>query len=80
MVNQDFDINNEFKSIDFKSKKLKDRFIKTMEKLEKQLDKSILLATGSRNEAKAVYRMFSNEKFSMEEILKIHKENRSFAV
>ena len=74
MINKSFDLNNEFKSINFQSKKLEKRFKKTMVKLEKQPDKSILSSTGSRSEAKAVYRMLDNEKFEMNEILNSHKE------
>ena len=74
MISKDFDLNNEFKSINFQSKKLEDRFRKTVLKLEKQPDKSILSSTGSRSEAKAVYRMLNNDKFEIAEILKAHQE------
>lgn len=42
--------------------------------LTKKPGKSIWLATGSRSDAKAAYRMLGNEKLSDAEILKMHKE------
>ena len=72
-MTKQFDINKEFEAIEFNSKRLKARFIKTMEKLEKDPEHSILTSMGSRSEAKAVYRMLGNEKFSCEEIQRVHK-------
>lgn len=69
----DFNMDNEFENINFKSAKLKNRFLKTMTDLFKNPGVSILLASGSREAAKAVYRMFSNVKFNISEILKSHK-------
>ena len=65
-----FEIRSEFESIDFGSKRLEERFIKTMENLSKEPDKSIWLASGNRSEAKATYRMLSNEKLNDVEILR----------
>ena len=67
---KNFEIKSEFAGIDFGSKRLEERFIKTMEKMSKEPDKSIWLASGKRSEEKAVYRMLSNEKLSDEEILR----------
>ena len=69
-MGKEFDIGEEFEGIDFGSKRLEERFKKTMEKLAKEPDKSIWLASGSRSEAKAGYRMLGNEKLSDEEILR----------
>lgn len=74
-MEKQFDINKEFATIEFNSKRLKDRFIKTMRKLEKDPQHSILSTMGSRSEAKAVYRMLGNEKFSWQEIHRVHKES-----
>jgi hypothetical protein len=68
------DLQKEFSKIDFKSKRLESRFIKTMEKLSRQPDKSIWLSMGSRSESKAVYRMFANEKLDKDEILNAHRD------
>jgi hypothetical protein len=67
---KNFEISAEFAGIDFGSKRLEERFVKTMENLSKEPDKSIWLASGNRNEAKATYRMLSNEKLKDEEILR----------
>jgi len=66
---------NEFKGIDFKSARLEKRFIKTMDKLSKQPDKSVWLASGTRAEAKAVYRLLGNEKVEKNEVLRAHRES-----
>ena len=64
----------EFTGIDFGSIRLSERFKKTMGNLMEQPDKSIWLCSGSRSEAKAVYRMLGNEKFDSKEILRCHRE------
>ena len=66
-MEKSFEISSEFEGIDFGSKRLEERFVKTMENLSEEPDKSIWLASGSRSEAKAAYRMLSNEKFKDEE-------------
>jgi len=66
---KDFEISAEFAGIDFGSKRLEERFVKVMENLSKEPDKSIWLASGNRSEAKAAYRMLSNEKLKDAEIL-----------
>ena len=68
------EIREEFTGINFKSERLEKRFIQTMEKLSKQPDKSIWLASGSRSEAKAIYRLLGNEKTDDKEILRVHRE------
>ena len=70
MEEKNFEMRTEFARIDFGSRRLKERFIRTMENMEKEPDKSIWLASGRRSEAKAAYRMLSNEKFNDEEILR----------
>jgi hypothetical protein len=74
-MGKSFEIRGEFEGIDFGSKRLEERFVKTMEKLSKEPEKSIWLASGSRNEAKAAYRMLSNEKLNDEEILRATRES-----
>ena len=67
-------IGEEFAGLEVSSVRLRKRFIKTMEKLMEQPDKSIWLSSGSRTEAKAVYRMLGNEKLDRQEILRCHRE------
>jgi hypothetical protein len=69
-VGKEFEMLEEFAGIDFGSERLEKRFKKTMEKISKEPEKSIWLASGNRSEAKAVYRMLSNEKLNDEEILR----------
>jgi len=66
-------IKEEFKTLDFGSKKLEERFVKTMNDISETRDKSIFLASGSRSQAKAVYRMLANDKCTKEEILRAVK-------
>jgi hypothetical protein len=66
-------IEKEFETIHFRSKRLERRFKVVMSDLSEQPEKSIWLASGSRANAKAVYRMIGNEKFSKEEILAAHR-------
>jgi len=68
-------VREEFKTLCLKSKRLESRFKKTMSDLSEQPEKSIWLATGSRANAKAVYRMLKNEKFDKESILAAHRES-----
>jgi hypothetical protein len=69
-----FDMAEEFAGIDFHSVRLEGRFVRTMETLAKQPDKSIWEASEDRAEAKAVYRMLGNEDFDREEIIRAHRE------
>ena len=64
----------EFASLDFNSKRLEQRFIKTMETLARQPDKSIWFSSENRAEAKAIYRMLGNEELERGEILRTHRE------
>ena len=64
----------EFASLDFNSKRLERRFIKTMETLAGQPDKSIWFSSENRAEAKAIYRMLGNEELERGEILRTHRE------
>jgi hypothetical protein len=70
-------VSNEFKTLTFKSKRLERRFKMTISDLSDQPDKSIWLASGSRANAKAVYRMLSNEKVDRESILAAHRDATS---
>jgi hypothetical protein len=71
------DINNwvekEFQTIDFGSKRLEKRFLKVMNDLSQEPEKSIWLASGNRANAKAAYRMIGNEEFTKENILTAHQ-------
>lgn len=67
-------ISDEFKTLDFKSKRLEKRFMKAMSDISEQPDKSIWLASGSRSNAKAVYRMIGNEKCEKTKILSAHHD------
>ncbi|MDR0374887.1 MAG: hypothetical protein LBH85_04110 [Treponema sp.] len=53
-----FDMEKEFAGLDFHSLRLEERFIRTMETLIQQPDKSIREASENRAEAKAACRMF----------------------
>ena len=65
---------NEFKTLNLYSKRLEERFKITMSFLSDQPDKSIWLASGSRANAKAVYRMLSNEDCDKTNILSAHRD------
>ena len=65
----------EFAGLDFNNSRLEDRFIRTMETLSNQPDKSIWVSSENRAEAKAIYRMLSNEDLDREEILRTHRES-----
>ena len=67
-------VSKEFETLCLKSKRLKGRFLITMSDLSEQPEKSIWLATGSRANAKAVYRMLRNEKFDKGIILSAHRD------
>ena len=67
-------VKEEFETLDFNSKRLERRFKMAMSDLSEEPDKSIWLASGSRANAKAVYRMIANEKCDKESILKSHRD------
>jgi hypothetical protein len=69
-----FNMEEEFAGLDFNSRRLEKRFVRTMETLSKQPDKSIWFCSENRAEAKAVYRMLGNEDIDREEILRTHRE------
>jgi hypothetical protein len=69
-----YSMKEEFEGLDFKSKRLEERFVNTMETLGKRPDKSIWYCSENRAEAKAIYRMLGNEKVTEEEVLKSHKK------
>jgi hypothetical protein len=64
----------EFAGLDCNSSRLEKRFIRTMETLSKQPDKSIWFCSENRAEAKAIYWMLSNESLDREEVLRVHRE------
>jgi hypothetical protein len=64
----------EFSDLDFNSKRLEQRFVRTMKTLSGQPDKSIWFCSENRAEAKAIYRMLSNENLDREEIMRAHRE------
>ncbi len=65
----------EFEHLDLQSKRLEKRFIKTMETLSKQPEKSLWACSGNRAEAKAMYRLLANKKLKREEIIRSHRES-----
>jgi hypothetical protein len=71
---QAFNMEEEFAGLDCKSKRLEKRFIRTMETLSKQADKSIWFSSENRAEAKAIYRMLGNDKLDREDVLRAHRE------
>ena len=72
--NQTFNMEEEFAGLDCNSSRLEKRFIRTMETLSKQPDKSIWFCSENRAEAKAIYRLLGNEKLDHEEVLGAHRE------
>jgi hypothetical protein len=69
-----FDTGKEFAGLDFHSSRLEGRFVRTMETLCKQPDKSIWEASKDRAETKAIYRMLGNGGIDREETLRAHRE------
>ena len=67
-------MSEEFATLDFNSSRLEKRFVKTMETLAMQPDKSIWFCSENRAEAKAIYRMLGNEELDRGEILRTHRE------
>jgi len=71
---QTFNMEEEFAGLDCNSSRLEKRFVRTMETLSKQPDKSIWFCSENRAEAKAIYRMLGNENLDREEVLRAHRE------
>ena len=71
---QAFNMEDEFAGLDCNSSRLEKRFIRTMETLSKQPDKSIWSCSENRAEAKAIYRMLGNVNLDRGEILRTHRE------
>jgi hypothetical protein len=69
-----FNMEEEFATLDFNSRRLEQRFITTMETLAGQPDKSIWFSSENRAEAKAIYRLLSNGGLDREEIMRAHRE------
>jgi len=67
-------VEKEFETLKLNNQRLERRFKKVMKDLSEHPDKSIWLASGSRTNAKAVYRMLKNEDFTKESILSAHRE------
>ena len=67
-------VEKEFETLKMKSARLERRFKMVMSDLSEQPDKSIWLTSGSRTNAKAVYRMIANPKCTKESILSAHRE------
>ena len=72
---QAFNMEEEFAGLDCNSSRLEKRFVRTMETLSKQPDKSIWFSSENRAEVKAIYRMLGNEKLDREEVLRVHRES-----
>ena len=71
---QTFSMGEEFSDLGFNSTRLEKRFIKTMETLAGQPEKSIWSCSENRAEAKAIYRLLGNDGLDREEILRTHRE------
>jgi hypothetical protein len=71
---ENFNTAEEFAGVDFNEARLEKRFVRTMETLSRQPDKSMRASNGNRAGAKAVYNMAGNEKFDRNEILRAHRE------
>jgi hypothetical protein len=71
---QSFNMEEEFAGLDFNSSCLEKRFVRTMETLSKQPEKSIWFCSENRAEAKAIYRMLGNENLDREVVLRTHRE------
>jgi hypothetical protein len=70
---KEFSMGEEFAELDFHSIRLEKRFIRTMETLIKQPDKSIWHSSEDRAGAKAIYRTLGNEAFDRGEIAQAHR-------
>ena len=71
---QTFNMEEEFAGLNCNSSRLEKRFVRTMETLSKQPDKSIWSCSENRAEAKAIYRMLGNGNLDREEVLRTHRE------
>jgi hypothetical protein len=67
-------VSKEFETLDFGEARLEKRFQIAMSDLSDRPELSILLASGSRANAKAVYRLLKNEKTEFESILAAHRD------
>ena len=63
-----------FKTLNLQSSRLLRRFLVTMSTLSDQPDKSVLTASGGRGQAKAVYRMLENDKFTDDAVMSAHHD------
>ena len=71
---QTFNMDEEFAGLDFNSKRLEKRFVRTMETLSKHPEKSILSCSENRAEAKAIYRMLGNDALDQGEVQRTHRD------
>jgi hypothetical protein len=71
---KEFSMGEEFASPEFHSVRPENRFIRTMETLMEQPDKSIWYNSENQAEARAVCRMLGNEGFDREEIIRAYRE------
>ena len=67
-----FNMADEFRSLDFESKRLEARYISTMFTFLQYPEATVLSRCINRNEAQAIYRMCNNKKFKKDEILGVH--------
>ena len=66
---------DDFAGIDFGDKRLTKRLRKTVANLTKSAKKSILSSGEGRSEAKAFYRLLSNEKFDFDQVIGVATGN-----
>ena len=67
-------VEKEFKTLELQSSRLLRRFFVTMSTLSDQPDKSVLTASGGRGQAKAVYRMLANGKYTDDAVMSAHHD------
>ena len=65
---------HDFSTVDFGDKRLLRRLQKATEDIRKNLGRSILGSGKGRSQAKAFYRLLSNDRFDLEKLLKSAKD------
>ena len=73
-------VEDEFKNVDLKDKRLNDRLIKTTELLSARPSQSINRSIDDYKDKKAAYRLFDNDKCTPEKIFAPHRERTSVRI
>ena len=69
-------LENELRHVNFKDKRLVDRLIKTSNFLDSKASGTINQSCRSWKDAKGAYRLFSNEKFDIDEVYSSHPRKK----